>query len=207
MVLLGFATANGERQRECNKSCKGLGKPGLLYFRIPEMAGGLDRPIRVLVRRTTVKSIRHILSISLIAVFAICFGAPAFAQSYYPGGQTSILPNFSYPAQTFTATAQTGTAIGITGLSTGTILVKGTALTTATFAIQGSNDGGTTWFGLNTAALLVPGTVAATQTATASALYIVNLAGFTNIRFVTSGTFTATSITIKLTGSSNKGLL
>src|ERR1019366_5929339 len=48
-----------------------------------------------------------------------------------------------------------------------------------------------------------PGTFATTQTATANGCYQVNLAGITAIEYVTSGTFTGTSITLTLTASPN----
>lgn len=137
------------------------------------------------------------------------------AQSYYPGTQTSLLPNYSYAAQSFTATAQTGQTINLAGVSSGLIQVTGTGLTTATWELEGSIDGGTTWFPIGTApytftsgSLTLPvASVNQTETTTATSLYIANLAGLTNVRFVTSGTFTATSISIKLTTASNNGLL
>lgn len=135
------------------------------------------------------------------------------AQSYYPGTQTSLLPNYSYGAQSFTATAQTGATINLAGVSTGLIEVSGTALTTVTWQLEGSIDGGTTWFPVGTApytfssgSLTIPTSVSSTQTTTATTLYMANLAGFTNVRFVTSGTFTATNVSIKLTAASNTGL-
>ncbi len=142
------------------------------------------------------------LSLCLLATAPL-----AQAQTNYPGFQAVVTPNYSFPAQSFTATGQTGTKINLAGFSSGTVTVTGTALTTATWAIQGSADGGTTWFPLLTATIAVPGTTATSQTTTASSMYIVNLACMTNVRFVTSGTFTATALSIKLTASANKGLL
>jgi hypothetical protein len=138
--------------------------------------------------------------------------APAAAQGpYYPGSTPSIFPNYSYAPATFTATSQTSSVINLTGLTSGLVQVTGTALTTVTWAIKGSIDGGVTFFSLPTAAIpttTVPiTTTAVTQTTTASALYVVNLSGMTNVEFVTSGTFTATSVAIKLTASSNKSYL
>lgn len=157
-------------------------------------------------------SIRKFIAAALFSA-AILVAAPALAQTptqapFFTGGQTSIFPNFSYAAQSFTATAQTGASIGLAGLSSGIIQVKGTVVTSVIFNVQGSIDGGVTWTNLLVApyaATLVP--VATATTATAAGLYVVNLAGITNVRFVTSGTFTGTGVTIKLTGSANKGLL
>lgn len=160
---------------------------------------------------------RKLLASLFIPILALAMVAsPVMAQStYYPGSVPSILPNYSYPVQTFTATSQTSTNLGLTGVSAGLIQVTGSSLTTVTWAINGSVDGGTTWFALGTSqytfssgSMTVPiASIKSSQTTTASSLYIVNLAGLTNVQFVTSGTFTATSVAIKLVASSNHGLL
>lgn len=139
--------------------------------------------------------------IKQLAVALFLFGGIGIAQS--------VLPNTSFAPQSFTASAQTGATVYLTdAVSSGTVLVYGSALTTITWAIQGSNDGGATWYALNTAAITAPGTLATTETTTSTpSAYLVNLAGITNVRFVTSGTFTATGAFIKLTASGNKGLL
>lgn len=91
--------------------------------------------------------------------------------------------------------------------ATGTIQLVGTSLTTATFAIYGCNL--TSCTSANYFALPMQscgdttGTFATTQTATANSCYRVNLAGMTSVEYVTSGTFTATNITLTLTGSPN----
>jgi hypothetical protein len=91
--------------------------------------------------------------------------------------------------------------------ATGTIQLVGSSLTTATFAIYGCNL--TNCTSANYFALPMQscgdttGTFATTQTATANSCYRVNLAGMTSVEYVTSGTFTATSITLTLTGSPN----
>lgn len=142
--------------------------------------------------------------LSLCILLAACVVAPN-ASAQQIGGVTPFgFPNFSPAAQSFTATAQTGAKINLGGYSSGTIEVYGT-ITTVTFAIQGSNDGGVNWFALPTAVITAPGTLAATQTATAAAMYRVNLAALTNVRFVTSGTFTGTGVFIKITASGNEG--
>lgn len=155
------------------------------------------------------KFIRNIAFVLVALVGAASIVTPASAQ-YYPGSLATMSPNYSYNLGTFTATSTTGTAQVLGGLESGVIQVTGTSLTTATWAIQGSIDGGTTWFALPTAAYpttAAPSTLAVTQTTTATAQYVVNLAGITQVRIVTSGTFTATNITIKLTASTNKGYL
>lgn len=142
---------------------------------------------------------------------ATCLAPQAHGQAY-PGSQNTLLPNYSFTAQTFTANSTTGDTINIGGLSSGLIQVTGVSLTTATWKIQGSADGGTTWNDLPTAAYpttTVPiTTTAVSQTSTAAGLFCVNLAGLTNVRFATtSGTFTGTSLSLKLTASSNRGYL
>jgi len=154
------------------------------------------------------RKIFAVLFIVLLAIFTMTTQARAQA---YPGSQASLLPNYAYPVATFTAASQNGSTLYIGGLTSGVITVYGTALTTATWKIQGSNDGGGHWFDLPTAAYpttAAPTTLAVSQTSTATGLFAVNLAGFTNVRFATtSGTFTATSLSLVLTGSSNKGYL
>lgn len=159
-------------------------------------------------------SIRKFIAAALFSAASLA-AAPALAQTpnqgpFFTGGQTSIFPNFSYAAQSFTATAQTGAVIGLPGLSSGLIEVKGTALTTVTFAVMGSIDGGLTYTALPVAPIaVVPLIVALTATAAAPApsFYAVDLSCVTNVKIVTSSTFTGTGVTIKLTGSANKGLL
>jgi len=92
------------------------------------------------------------------------------------------------------------------GASYGTFTVYGTSLTTVTLGIQGTNDN-VHWFALNSAAITAAGTLATTQTVTTTGLFIVNLSGLTGVRFVTSGTFTGTSASVRLVVSANKGLL
>jgi hypothetical protein len=117
--------------------------------------------------------------------------------------------NIIYPAQTFTATSQTGTVITLGqspsgnggSNSVGNITVSGSSLSTATFTVLGSSDGGNTYTALNVNLITTPATVATTTTVTAGGVYQVNLAGITQIEFQTSGTFTATSLTLTLTTS------
>jgi hypothetical protein len=136
-------------------------------------------------------------------LFACALATPAFAQGV--SSQPITNPTFAPPAQSFTATAQTGATYVLGGFGSGTIAVTGT-ITTVTFAAQGTTDG-VHFFPLLTAAIAVPGTTATTETATANSLYIVNVAGLTGIRFVTSSTFTGTGVTFKFTATSNRGLL
>jgi hypothetical protein len=151
--------------------------------------------------------------LGLVAI-AAAFTLPAVAQSNVPnygGYQASLTPTLRYAPVTFTATAQTSTAQTLSGASFGLFQVKGTALTTVTFNVQGSIDGGATYFtipfAVATGYTTRPLTTESTATATASTLYAINLAGLTNIKFVTSGTFTATNVTISLTATSNVGVL
>jgi len=113
---------------------------------------------------------------------------------------------------TMTATGQTsavvpmlspGTGTG-NSFSSGSITVTGTGLVTATFAVMGSTDYGANYFPLPLSPIATPGTTALTQTVTSSGgVYQVNLATITNVKFVTSGTFTATSLQLLLSASPN----
>lgn len=155
----------------------------------------------------------YALTVALVVLVAIAaLAAPPAAAQAFPGSQNSLLPNYSYTAQVFTANATNGATINVGGLRSGLIQVTGSSLTTATWKIQGSADGGTTWTDLPTAAYPTTSvpitTTAVSQTSTAAGLFCVNLSGMTNVRFATtSGTFTATSLSLKLTASSNAGYL
>jgi hypothetical protein len=142
----------------------------------------------------------------IILLFASILAVPQFAAAQGVSSQPVTFPTYQPAAQSFTATAQTGAVYTAVGFSSATVAVVGTAITTVTWALQGSTDG-VNFFPLATAAPLVPGTTAATQTTTANAIYVANVAGFTKFRIVTSGTFTATGLTIKFTASAAKGLL
>lgn len=141
--------------------------------------------------------------LSLVLAAAAVFVPSARAQ----GGFVTFNQNFNPAAQALTATSQTTATINIAGYSYATFEVYGTAITTITLGLQGSNDGGVHWYALNSAVVTAPGTVATTQTATANTLYIANVAGMTNLRFVTSSTFTATGAFVKLIATVSRGLL
>lgn len=129
--------------------------------------------------------------------------------SYYPGTLTSQFPNYVYTPMVFTATSQTATQT-LGGISFCTFSLTATALTTVTWIVKGSTDGGTNYYAIAVApyvaGTLVPSTSAITSTS-APVLFVANLSGFTNFEIVTSGTFTATSVTITPTCSSNEGLV
>lgn len=137
---------------------------------------------------------------ALFATLLVTLGCLAQSGSPYS--------NNVFPAQSFTATAQTGAVIQLNGqqlsYGAGTISLTGTSLTTATVAVMGSSDGGVTYYALPISAVAAPGTTPTTTiTATASGLYQVSLVGITHVKFVTSGTFTATSVSLVLTATPN----
>jgi hypothetical protein len=111
--------------------------------------------------------------------------------------------NAVFPPQIVTASGQTDTLpIYGSAFSVGSITVTGTSLTTVTFAVMGSSDNGVSFYPLPITTVGSPGsTPTTTVTATAAGLYQVNLAGITHIEFVTSGTFTATSVKFVLSAS------
>jgi hypothetical protein len=120
--------------------------------------------------------------------------------------QTNV--NSTYLSAPLTATSQTSAPINLSNRSwsAGTVQLTGVGLTTATFGVLGSSDpacGSTTFQPIAINLFSTPGTVATTMTATATALYQVNLAGLYCVEYQTSGTFTATSITLVLTASPN----
>lgn len=145
-------------------------------------------------------------------MLALSFGA-AFAQA-------SPYNLNVFKAQSFNGTGQTGATIQLNGLpllpggstigssyASGTITVTGTALTTVSFQIMGSSDNGATFYLLPVYSVVNPAaSPVTTVTATASGLYQINLAGLSHIKLVTTGTFTATSVSIVLTGSPNASI-
>lgn len=139
---------------------------------------------------------------------ALClpFASVAIAQTPY-----STQTNAVFPAITFTATSQTSTPITLGqspsgnggSYQLGNITVTGSSLTTATLTVLGSSDGGNSYYALNISPINAPQTVATTVVITTPGIYQVNLSGLTNVKFQTSGTFTATSISIVLTAAPN----
>lgn len=123
-------------------------------------------------------------------------------------GQASPYNIQLFKAQTFTASGQTGAVLPLNGATTGStvassyslanITVTGTSLTTATFAVQGSADNGVTYYPVLISALATPGTTATTITVTGPGIFQFNPGGLTHVRVVTSGTFTATSLSIQI---------
>lgn len=142
---------------------------------------------------------------SIVLVLALCLGAGVASTFAQAVSQTNTI----YAAQVFTASAQTGAVITLGqspsgnggSNSVGNVTVTGTALSTVTFSVLGSADGGNTFTALPINAIATPGTTATTATATSGGVYQVNLAGITQIEFQTSGTFTATSVNLILTTS------
>ena len=139
-------------------------------------------------------------------------GVPPFYRVSMPEFRAAVTfePKTEMAEYTFTATNQTGTVIqlgqpGGTGnsYSVGNLSVTGVSLTTASFSVYGSSDGGATYNLLNVSPATAPNSTATTTTVTANGLYQVNVAGFTQIKITTSGTFTAGSISITLTVSPN----
>jgi hypothetical protein len=128
---------------------------------------------------------------------------PKLGAGYYPGTLTSALPNYPFPLMTFTATAQTKTQ-ALSGQACLTLTMTATALTTATWIVNVSNDGGATYVPARVApfaATLTPAITAVTTTAVKP--YLVNVSGWTNYEIVTSGTFTATAVNFQGVASSN----
>jgi hypothetical protein len=130
----------------------------------------------------------------------------------------SPFSNSVWPAVTFTASGQTSTVMQLNGLSSptstvgssfasGTITVTGNSLTTVTFSVLGSSDNGVTFYPLPIYSVSSPAsTPTTTVTATANGQYQFSLAGITHVEFVTSGTFTATTVSLVLSTSPNASL-
>lgn len=133
----------------------------------------------------------------LLACVSLCIPAATPAQTTYPGAVTIRVPAYFHDPRVMTATAQTSTAMTVGGAQMGVISAIATSLTTATFAVQGTVDG-TNFFPVNVYPLNTPGSPALTTTVTASGLYGCTLTGLMQIRFVTSGTFTGTSLSLQL---------
>jgi energy-converting hydrogenase Eha subunit B len=121
------------------------------------------------------------------------------------------LSNQVFPKFTFTASAQTQGPLDLSpnqagyngAYNCGNLTVIGTGLSTVSFQVLGSSDGGQTYNVLLVYLVNSLSTSDTTTTATGNGLYRVNLAGITTLKITTSGTFTATSVTIQLTASPN----
>lgn len=117
---------------------------------------------------------------------------------FVPALCAQVGPNFA--AQSFTGAA-TGDSLPVVGYAYGTVSLKATSITTVTFTIQVSNDGGVSYFPAPFSVCSAPSTLMNVATATTQQLYCLSLAGMTNYRIVTSGTFTGTGVTFKLTAT------
>jgi hypothetical protein len=142
----------------------------------------------------------------LILALALAFvPIAANAQSLNPTqGTNAIFPAVTATNNTFTSApihlGQNPSGNG-GSYSVGNIAVSGVGLTTVTFMVLGSSDGGNTYYALNINAANSPTIVSTTATATVSGLWQVNLVGITDVKISTTGTFTATSVTFVLTGA------
>lgn len=149
--------------------------------------------------------------LSRLLIYIVLTAAAVFA-GWRMEAQSPYSVNIFKPATVMTATSQTSTAIPLGTAATvpksgsyagGNIQLTGSSLTTATFGVTVSSDNGATYFAVPICTVAATPICATTQTATASAIFTINLAGLTHIKFVTSGTFTATSISLLLTASPN----
>ena len=130
--------------------------------------------------------------------------------------QASPYSIFMFDSQTFTATGQTGAAIQLNGLvvpstvgssfASGNITVTGNSLTSVTFGVLGSADNGKTYFPLIVRPIANPGATGTTVTVTGGGIFQISLGALTHVKFVTSGTFNATSATLLLSASPNAAL-
>src|SRR5271154_6749979 len=136
---------------------------------------------------------------AMLVVFATWRPESAEAQGRYNSTVNSVNPNTNFPHLTFTATSQTQKT-ALAGFSTATVRYAGTqgGVTTATFEIEASNDGGQSYFPIPTSTGVYSSNVlnvitgaSITQSAATPVMYWVNLAGMTNLEIVTSGTFTS----------------
>jgi hypothetical protein len=127
----------------------------------------------------------------------------AWAQTQSPYSYTPFTP------WTATATTQTSPAMVLSAknqvynYASGTINVVGSGLTTATITVLGSQDQGTTYNALIVQTCGTSGATTTTVTVTSNGCYWVNLAGIDHVEFQTSGTFTATGVTLTLRANPN----
>jgi hypothetical protein len=137
----------------------------------------------------------------LAMLLGVCSVAWAQTQSPY-----SYTP---FPSWTATATSQTSPAMVLSSKSqvfnyaSGTVNVVGSSLSTATFAVKGSQDQGVTYNALVIQTCGTAGGTSTTVTVTANGCYWVNLAGVDHVEFVTSGTFTGTNVVLTLRANPN----
>lgn len=145
-----------------------------------------------------------------IAIGFVLFAATVLTGVSLPAQSPYSVNIFKSPP--ITATSTTSAAINLGTVATtpkggsysaGVIQLTGVGLTVATFGVTGSSDNGVTYFAVPICTVAATPSCATTQTATASANYMINMLGLTHIKYVTSGTFTATSITLLLTASPN----
>lgn len=143
------------------------------------------------------------MKIRVLAMVLLVCGSLGWAQTQSPYLFTQ------FPTWTATASAQTSPILTLSGsnqafsYTVGNVNLVGTALTTVTFAVQGSRDYGATYNSLVIQSCGATGGSSTTATATANGCYWVNLSGVDHVKLVTSGTFTGTSVAFTFRANPN----
>lgn len=150
------------------------------------------------------------MKLKRLLVYTALLAASLFAGWKMEGQVLSPYTNNNLGSITMTsATTSAALSFGARSNSYGACAVEvtGVALSTATIGVLGSvvaSPASSDYFALGSlATAAAPTTAATTQTVTAATLLYFNCAGLSSVKFITSGTFTATSIKLQLIGSPN----
>lgn len=143
---------------------------------------------------------RTLLALLLCLVPSALFAQPS---PYSPGlfGPVALTANTTTAAIPLSAKSNVPTAGS--SWSVCNITLTATTISTLTFGVLGSPDGGITYKPVLIWEIATPATQATTMTATAADAYQWNCGAFTHFKYITSATFTATGAQLTLLASPN----
>lgn len=128
---------------------------------------------------------------------AMLFAAPAIAQTY-PYNTPTYIPN-ARVLNTAATSGVAGTAVKMNGINTLGVQITGTCTNLAA-TIQGSGDGGTTWYTLNLYPNAATSSASAVTSVSATGNWFANVAGVDQVR-INPTAVTGTACKVSFIGS------
>jgi hypothetical protein len=163
-----------------------------------------DKPVKRFLKLAAVSALSFVLA---FGVASLGIAPRRLEAQVGPSGANPVIqPTQRLTPLVFTATSQTVTRT-LPSSSCAVISQTANTLTTATFTVEVSNDGGTTYYPAAVAPYVGSAARASVLTAitvtTSGHLYILPVVGMTNLEAITSSTFTGTSLTLTITTTGN----
>lgn len=140
---------------------------------------------------------KHLTKGLLMVVAGMLFAVAASAQTY-PYSTPTYIPNARVLGQT-AASGVAGTAVKMNGINTLGIQITGTCTNLAA-TVQGSGDGGTTWYTLNLYPNAATTAASAVTSVSATGNWFANVAGVDQVR-INPTAVTGTACKVSFIGS------